>query len=76
MLVDSVDRVLIANSEKPLDAAFHLKSTCQNDRSFEPHFLPVPTNEIPGTLEKVAILRARMETGMILHHPEDCLSVR
>ncbi len=75
MLVDSVDHVLIADSDEPLDTAFHHIWTCRSDRSFVPHGLPVSTNAIPGTPEKIAILKARQESGVILHHPDDCVSV-
>ena len=33
--------------------------------------LPSPTNATPGTPEKIAILKGRMERGLALHHPED-----
>ena len=66
-----VDHVLIAIPNEPLNTAFHHIWTYHNDRSFEPHGLPVPTNAIPGTHEKIAILKVRLETGVILHHPED-----
>jgi hypothetical protein len=33
--------------------------------------LPPPTNATPGTPEKIAILKMRMERGFALHHPED-----
>ena len=77
MLVDSVDHVLKADSDEPLDTAFfppHL--ACRSDRSFVPHGFPVPTNAIPGTPEKIAILRGRQVAGVELYHPDDALSIR
>ena len=76
MLVDSVDHVLIADSNEPLDTAFHHIWTCRSDRSFVPHGLPVPTNAIPGTPEKIAILKWRQVAGVELYHPDDALSHR
>ena len=71
-----VDHVLIPDPDEPLVTVFHQIWTCWNDGSFVPRVLPVPTNAIPGTREKIAILKTRLETGLILHHPEDRLSVR
>lgn len=76
MLVDSVDHVLIADSDELLDTALHHFWTSRSDRSFVPHGLPVPTNAIPGTPEKIAILKGRQVAGVELHHPDDALSIR
>lgn len=76
MLVDSVDHVLNADSDEPLDTAFHRIWTYRSDRSFMPHGLPIPTNAIPGTPEKIAILRGRRVAGVELYHPDDALSIR
>ncbi|MCA9189085.1 MAG: hypothetical protein R3E01_14675 [Pirellulaceae bacterium] len=32
---------------------------------------PTPTNVMPGTPEKIAILAERAERGFVLHHPHD-----
>ncbi len=37
----------------------------------EPDVLPLPTGAIPGTREKIAVLRARLAAGVSLHHPDD-----
>lgn len=71
----SVGHILIANPDEQLDTVFHHIWTHCNDRLFVPHGLPVPTNAMPGTREKIAILKSRLETGVTLHHPEDRLSV-
>ena len=71
-----VDHVLIADPDERLDTVFHHILTRRSDRSFVPRGLPVPTNAIPGTAEKIAILKARLEAGVILHHPDDRVSVR
>lgn len=33
--------------------------------------LPEPTQALPGTPEKVAVIEARMASGLALHHPDD-----
>ncbi|MBY0523928.1 MAG: hypothetical protein K2R98_11050 [Gemmataceae bacterium] len=33
--------------------------------------LPAPTRARPGSHEKIAVLRARLERGEALHHPKD-----
>ena len=68
-----VDHALIAGSDDP--RVFHHVLTRRHDRSFVPWGLPVPTNAIPGTPKKIAILKARFEAGVILHHPNDRVSV-
>lgn len=43
----------------------------QNKRDFRATRLPVPTQHRGGSSEKIAVLRARVERGEILHHPLD-----
>ena len=76
MLVDSVDHAVNADSDEPLDTAFRCNWTRRIDRSFVPHGLPVPTNAIPGTLEKIAIIKGRLVDGVELYHPDDAKSIR
>jgi len=42
-----------------------------HDKEFRPRSLPDPTDALPGTPEKLAILRGRLLTGQHLHHPGD-----
>ena len=66
-----VDHILIADPDQPLDTVLHHIWTPHSDHTFVPRSLPLPTNAIPGTPEKIAILKARLQSGVILHHPED-----
>jgi hypothetical protein len=40
-------------------------------RAFEPQPCTHPTLCLPGTTEKIAVLRSRVEHGLTLHHPLD-----
>jgi hypothetical protein len=33
--------------------------------------LPTPTDAIPGSPEKIAIMRSRLDAGQEIHHPRD-----
>lgn len=70
-----VDHVGIVDPDKPLDTVFQHILAGRTERSFVPRGLPVPTNAIPGTSEKITVLKARLEAGLILHHPDDLVSV-
>ena len=70
-----LNHTLITESEQRRDTVFHHLRTRRNDRSFVPRGLPMATNAIPGTPEKIAILKARLEAGVILHHPDDGVNV-
>ena len=71
-----VKHILMADPDRPLDTVFHHILTRRSDRSFVPGSLPEPTNAIPGSPEKISILKARLEAGLMLHHPNDCVYVR
>jgi hypothetical protein len=43
----------------------------QHDMDFEPLLIPEPTKAKPGSDEKILTLRARLEAGEDLYHPED-----
>ena len=72
MLVGLVDHALTANPDEPLGPVFPHIWSSRNDPSFVPHIMPLPTDAIPGTPEKIAILKARLEAGVMLNHPQDC----
>ena len=38
---------------------------------FIPKCMPEPTDAIPGSAEKIAILEQRVQRGEVLHHPKD-----
>ena len=38
--------------------------------------MPEPTQAFPGSAEKIAILAARLGSGLVLHHPQDNTSRR
>jgi len=39
--------------------------------SFHPPDPPEPTDCLPGTVEKLAVFRRRLDAGWMLHHPAD-----
>jgi hypothetical protein len=41
----------------------------------EPSELPTPTKAIPGSIEKIEVLRQRVSNYQQLHHPEDATFV-
>ncbi|KAA5542766.1 hypothetical protein FYK55_14700 [Roseiconus nitratireducens] len=43
----------------------------RDDRQFVPCREPAPTNALPGTPEKLEVLKARLEAGEHLHHQDD-----
>ena len=47
-----------------------------HDKEFRPRSLPDPTDALPGSPEKLAILRGRLLTGQHLHHPGDPRTIR
>ena len=43
----------------------------RSDRGFTPADPPTPTEALPGTPEKIAVMKARLRAGQQLHHPLD-----
>lgn len=42
-----------------------------HDEDFKPHSFSEPTICPPGSLEKIEIMRRRVEAGCVLFHPQD-----
>jgi hypothetical protein len=50
---------------------FHAIKVWGHDMDFEPLLIPAPTKAKPGSDEKILTLRARLEAGEDLYHPDD-----
>ncbi len=67
----SVNRVnLMSDPDESLHTVFRHILT-RGSEPFVPRTWPAATTAIPGTPEKIAILKARLEAGVKLHHPDD-----
>lgn len=45
--------------------------TFGDDREYRPRGIATPTDALPGTPEKLEVLKARLNAGQELHHPRD-----
>lgn len=46
-----------------------------DEQEEDPPYLPIPTDALPGSPEKIEVLRRRVENGQKLWHPRDRLEV-
>ena len=67
--------LLYTRPERLLDVVFNdateAAATERNEIGFVPRGLPDPTDAVPGTTEKIEIMRRRYNAGEELHHPDD-----
>ncbi len=66
-----INDALTANIVEEPACVVRLRRRRSSAQMAEPDVLPLPTDATPGTREKIAVLRARLEAGVRLHHPDD-----
>ena len=68
MFIESTSNV---GTEKHLDIVLPRRVVRRLRGGDEPCIMPLPTDAVPGSPEKIAVLRTRVEAGLTLHHPHD-----